>query len=112
LKELGYQGRVIVPEHDKPQAYFDYNTQVEWENLGTEKCTKMVFWVPRELTTMPAFTTNVEFGRYAKSGKIVYGRPENSPQNKYLDWLYLKFNPGPIYTSLTELLAKAIAKAG
>jgi hypothetical protein len=108
LNGLNYDGQVIVPEPQAPQENFDYNTQVEWENLGTESCNKLVFWIPRKIDTMPAFTTNVEFGRYVKSGKILYGRPPKSEKNTYLDWLYTKFNQSPIYDDLQELLKAAI----
>lgn len=115
LGELNYQGQVIVPERglcDKrlTQAEFEnlYLNQVEWENTGTESCSTLVFWIPRELETMPAFTTNVEFGRYVKSGKVMYGRPPEAPKNRYLDWLYSKFNTHPIYETLPELLKASI----
>lgn len=108
LTDLGYKGQVIVPEPQAPQENFDYTTQVEWENLGTEKCKTLVFWIPRKIDTMPAFTTNVEFGRYVVSGKALYGRPPKSEKNTYLDWLYAKFNNNPIYDNLNDLLTAAI----
>jgi len=120
LESLGYDGQVIIPEHEfskkrlcgqkLSQEEFDrrYLTQVEWENEGTEKCSRVVFWIPRKLDTMPAFTTNVEFGRYVKSDKIVYGRPPESQKNLYLDWLYKKFNDLPIHENLTDLLKASI----
>jgi 8-oxo-dGTP pyrophosphatase MutT (NUDIX family) len=33
---------------------------------------------------MPAFTTNVEFGWWFQSGKIVFGAPPEAPKNRYL----------------------------
>jgi hypothetical protein len=108
LDELNYKGQVMVPERRVKQDHIDYIDQVEWENLGTEDCTRLVFWIPRDLVTMPAFTTNVEFGRYVESGKVMYGRPANSPKNRYLDWLYKKFNNKPIYEDLKELLRASI----
>jgi hypothetical protein len=54
---------------------------------------------------MPAITTNVEFGRYVGSGKCMYGRPDDSEKNRYLDWLYKKLNPNEqIHNSLEYLL--------
>jgi hypothetical protein len=63
---------------------------VEWEYAGLEGCSVVAFWVPRDVQSLPGFTTNVEFGRYVGSGRCVYGRPENAPHTKYLDWLYRK----------------------
>jgi 8-oxo-dGTP pyrophosphatase MutT (NUDIX family) len=40
---------------------------------------------------MPAFTTNVEFGSFVKSGKVVFGAPDSAPGNKYLKHLATKF---------------------
>lgn len=37
---------------------------------------------------MPGSTTNVEFGYWVKSGKVLYGRPKDAVKVKYLDWLY------------------------
>jgi hypothetical protein len=60
-------------------ARFSYLDQVEWEYAGLESCTAVAFWVPRQLPTLPGFTTNVEFGRYVDSGRCVYGRPDGAP---------------------------------
>lgn len=70
----------------------NYDSQIEWEQKYLELADLLVFWVPRELKHMPAFTTNIEFGMYIKSNKnILYGRPDNSPKNKYLDYSYNLF---------------------
>ncbi len=53
-----------------------------------EEANLIMFWVPRNMETMPGLTTNVEFGLYLKTGKIIYGRPDNSERNNYLDELY------------------------
>ncbi len=108
LEKIGYKGQVFVPERLVKSEKIDYIDQVEWENFGTENCSKIVFWIPRKLETMPAFTTNVEFGRYVGSGKCMYGRPDDSEKNRYLDWLYKKLNPkGFVYNSLESLLLES-----
>jgi len=84
LKEIEFEGGVFVPE---PFAK-DYETQVQWEWNALTFCTLVLFWVPRDLHRMPAFTTNVEFGMFVESDKIVYGRPEGAPKTRYLDWHY------------------------
>ena len=111
LESLNYKGQVIVPERAIKAEHIDYDAQVEWENYGTENCTSLLFWVPRDLETMPAFTTNVEFGRYVESGKAFYGRPDNSPKNRYLDWLYSKFNTNRVINNnLKDLIENAIGQ--
>jgi hypothetical protein len=102
---MGYGGQVIVPEHIGGCDNFDYDGQVEWEHYGLENCSRIVFWIPRDLKDMPAFTTNVEFGRYCKDPRMMYGRPDDAPKNRYLDWLYKKYQPNKkIYNNLGELL--------
>jgi hypothetical protein len=82
--------QLFIPENRNGKCEGDYNHQVEWEHKFLNLADIIAVWVPRELKTMPAFTTNVEFGYFIKSGKIIYGRPENAPKTKYLDWLYEK----------------------
>src|SRR5581483_11776507 len=66
LRESNFSGTVLVPERRDWTVKFDYIEQVEWEWKGLEDCSIIVFWVPRDLQTMPAFTTNVEFGSYVR----------------------------------------------
>ncbi|GAA3297219.1 hypothetical protein GCM10020218_082140 [Dactylosporangium vinaceum] len=78
-------GRLVVfsPE-PATGAVRDYTGQIEWEEAGLHLADQIVFWVPRELTTMPAFTTNVEWGTWHRSGKAVFGAPPDAPKNRYL----------------------------
>lgn len=109
LDRLGYKGQVLVPEHKvKGMEKVDYTDQVEWEHYGLENATKIVFWIPRDLKTMPALTTNVEFGRYVTSGRALYGRPDNAEKCRYLDWLYKKYNHRPIFNTLQSLMVYAL----
>lgn len=109
LEMLNYKGQVLVPERSiKNGVKFDYTDQVEWEHYGLENATKIVFWIPRDLKTMPALTTNVEFGRYVSSGRSLYGRPDDAEKCRYLDWLYQKYNRHPVFNSLRQLLVHAL----
>ncbi len=113
LEELNYDGQVFVPEwNDKAilanQKEFNYLTQVEWEKSGLEGSSAIVFWVPRNLETMPAFTTNIEFGLYLGSGKAVYGRPDECPKNDYLDWVYRDRQKREPHNDLKMLLQEAV----
>ena len=90
LKELKFDGIVYVPERENDDHSFDYVNQVWWEREALYNADVIVFWIPRSLPKMPAFTTNVEFGYWISknSNKVVYGRPNDSEKNRYLDWLY------------------------
>lgn len=105
LAKLNFSGTVLVPEGT---SNFNFKNQVEWEWEGLENCSAIVFWVPRELGTMPAFTTNVEFGSYVRSGRAYYGRPDNSEKNDYLDWLYKKTTGRDHFNNLDELLTYVV----
>ena len=110
LKTLEFNGIVYVPERNFDDRTFNYDDQVEWEKESLHNSDIIVFWVPRSLPDMPAFTTNIEFGYWlAKdSDKVIYGRPDNSEKNRYLDWLYeTETNRLPI-NNLTNILESAI----
>src|SRR4051794_5605378 len=90
LKRPRFRGTGLLPQRRNFAPRFDYSAQVEWEFEGLERCTVIAFWIPRDLDTLPGFTTTVEFGRYVGSGRCVYGRPDGAPHTRYLDWLYTK----------------------
>ncbi|HAB66240.1 MAG TPA: hypothetical protein DCE23_02615 [Firmicutes bacterium] len=111
LEKIGFDGIVYVPEYStwKPKA--DYVDQAMWERVALTNATIIIFWIPRSLPDMPAFTTNVEFGYWLHSGKVLYGRPNEAVKIKYLDWLYkLDYNKEP-YDNLDNLLKEASIKA-
>jgi hypothetical protein len=104
LEDLKFNGNVLIPERRDWTTKFDYTDQVEWELEGLDYCKAIVFWVPRDLVTMPAFTTNVEFGGYVRTGRAWYGRPDKAPKCDYLDWLYRKMTNRTPHNNLRELL--------
>lgn len=108
LEKLGFDGVVYNPEYSSWVPKSNYMDQAEWEREALTAATVIMFWVPRDLKDMPAFTTNVEFGYWLHTGKVIYGRPDDSVKNKYLDWLYkLDYNKEP-FNDLDELLKETI----
>lgn len=107
LKHFGYNGTVFVPEFEGDWRPTDYTDQIEWEHKHLEMADLLVAWVPRNLDNMPSFTTNIEFGMYARSGKLIYGRPNDAPKNRYLDACYLKFTGDAPKEDMTKLAAQA-----
>ncbi|MEU7866457.1 nucleoside 2-deoxyribosyltransferase domain-containing protein [Dactylosporangium sp. NPDC049140] len=78
-------GRLVVFSPEPATGVVpDYDGQIGWEEAGLHHADRIVFWVPREPVTMPAFTTNVEWGTWHRSGKAVFGAPPAAPKNRYL----------------------------
>lgn len=120
LEDKGFDGVVFAPEGRDGKFKMDYDDQIEWEHKHLNVADCIVFWVPRDLSLdkddqlkMPAFTTNVEWGTWASSGKVVFGCPEDlsKRKNKYLKYYadYYNVDGG---STLTETLDAAIDMLG
>lgn len=107
LELLSQAPCVFIPE--PLEGYTpDYMTQVRWEWAALELATTIMFWVPRDLQRLPGFTTNVEFGLWAASGKCILGAPLNAPKIKYLFAVAERFNI-PTATTLQATIDLALA---
>ena len=91
LDDMGYDGVIFVPEDRDGKFKLDYNDQIGWEEKYLNVADCIVFWVPRDIShdskgypKMPAFTTNVEWGFWQDSGKVVLGAPEDAEKMGYL----------------------------
>lgn len=109
LEKLGFAGTVIVPETDDWSAHDQYDNQIDWEWEGLNTATVVVFWIPRHLQDMPAFTTNVEYGLTVASSKAVLGAPEGTPKMGYLKRLAQRYMIRQ-FTTLEETLRHAVWK--
>lgn len=87
LAKRGYDGVVFVPETQDKVWKHEYDDQIRWETEGLHLADRIVCWVPRDLKTMPAFTTNHEHGAWYRSGKTVLGAPPSAPKMRYLQAL-------------------------
>jgi hypothetical protein len=70
-----------------------------------------LFWIPRDLRTLPGFTTNVEFGLDVTTGRAVLGCPPDCPnpeRNRYLIWLARRHGV-PVTETLKGTVAAALA---
>ncbi len=111
LEKIGFDGVVYVPEYSTMKPKGDYVDQAEWERDALKEASVILFWIPREFPDMPALTTNVEFGYWLHTGKVLYGRPNEARKIKYLDWLYKTDTNNEPYSSLEELLDGSIKLA-
>lgn len=111
LAERGYDGAVFVPEDADGSPRFDYLDQVEWEEAGLHLADAIVFWIPRDLDVLPGFTTNVEWGVWHDSGKVVLGAPPGAPRLAYLQRYAQKLHV-PQADTLAGALDAALQLAG
>lgn len=112
LTQLGFSGTVFVPEmRNGWNRDFEYSDQIEWEEAALHKADIIIFWIPRELNTMPAFTTNIEWGYWVATepGKLILGYPELTCKMDYIKYYAEKLSV-PIYNNLTSVVAQAIIK--
>lgn len=106
------EGRLVVFTPELREGVLaDYTGQVEWEHRWLRAADVILFWVPRDLDTMPAFTTNIEWGAWYDSGKVVFGAPVGAPKNEYL--LHLAASSGvPVADTLGGAAGAALAMVG
>lgn len=87
LETAGYDGVVFIPLPRDGKFSKDYDAQVNWEQSAMDRSDVVLFWIPRDLVTLPAFTTNVEFGQRCRNRNVVLGYPPKSPKNQFLGCL-------------------------
>lgn len=113
LKDLNFDGTVFIPEFEdfNKNDSISSEDRILWEEKCLNLCDCIVFWVPRDLKDLPAFTTNIEFGMWHDSGKIVFGAPKDSPKNSYLRYYCDRYNISNNY-ELLDTLKSAIKYLG
>lgn len=120
FEKQGFNGTLIVPEFtsrtesDKGKLWIP-----KWEFAGLTQCDCILFWIPRTKELI-GLTTNHEMGYWLarNRSKLVYGRPDDSYRNAYLDVMwevdYEKGKHGayrPIYNTLEQTIAASIQLA-
>ncbi len=111
LREAGYDGVIFSPEPRGGIWASGYDDQVEWEDKGLNMADCILFWVPRDLETMPAFTTNTEWGNWQDSGKVVFGAPYDASKVRY-QMHYAKKLKVPTVVTLEEAVLSALKIIG
>lgn len=101
---------VLTPESRGGVRAEHYDDQVGWETEARAAADAILFWIPRDLETLPGFTTNVEFGLDVQSGKAVLGAPADCPnpeRNRYLVYV-AKRHGVPVRDTLADTAAAAL----
>nr|WP_235619369.1 nucleoside 2-deoxyribosyltransferase domain-containing protein [Embleya scabrispora] len=102
---------VLNPESRGGMRAVRYEDQVDWETDARAAAGAILFWVPRDLKTLPGMTTNVEFGLDVSSGRVVLGCPPDCPnpeRNRYLIYVAGRFGV-PVLTTLDAAAAAALS---
>ena len=111
LKKQGYDGIVFIPEFETGPFRGNYDEQVAWEELAMNRSDVILFWLPRQINTMPAFTTNDEWGWWKNSGKVVLGVPDNAEKTAYQKW-WANHLQVPTANTLRQTISEAIKLLG
>lgn len=93
LRQFNFKGKVYSPVPLNMDDWNEdtYNHQIDWELFHLRKASIIAFWVPRDLETLPGFTTNVEFGMFVNDPRpVLLGYPKGTPKMKYIDYLARK----------------------
>ena len=110
LRLYHFDGTIFVPEADDWAAHDSYDEQIRWEWEALDQASVILFWIPRDIVSMPAFTTNVEFGLKIGQGRCLFGHPKDAPKCSYLDALAKRHNTA-IYDNLPEIVQAAKFRA-
>ncbi|MFE4857337.1 nucleoside 2-deoxyribosyltransferase domain-containing protein [Streptomyces sp. NPDC056670] len=102
---------VLSPESRDGIRAGRYEDQVDWETEARGSADAILFWIPRDMRTMPGMTTNVEFGLDVSTGRAVLGCPTDCPnpeRNRYLAYVAVRHGV-PVCTTLADAVAEALA---
>ncbi|WP_246468026.1 nucleoside 2-deoxyribosyltransferase domain-containing protein [Allocatelliglobosispora scoriae] len=102
---------VFVPEaRDRHNPTPGYVSQL-WEERWMAVVDVMLFWVPRDMTTLPGLNTNLEFGRNEATGRIVLGVPPHAVSVHYLRRA-AETHGAPVRESLHDTVLAALSLVG
>lgn len=104
---------VLSPEDTGFRYDKHFDAQVDWETDARAQADVILFWIPRDVRTMPGYTTNVEFGLDVATvpERVVLGCPPDCPspaQNRYLISV-AKRRGVPVLSTLAETVTAALA---
>lgn len=102
---------MLSPESRRGVRAERYLDQVRWEMRARSLATVIMFWVPRDMATMPGMTTNVELGfDLGRNRLVVLGAPPDCPdpeRNRYLIAL-AEMEGAPVRETLADTAAEAV----
>jgi hypothetical protein len=103
---------VLTPESRGGVRAEHYDDQVGWESEARAAATVVLFWIPRDMVSMPGMTTNVEFGLDVGTGRVVLGCPPDCPnpeRNRYLIY-QARRHGAPVCETLDETVRVVLGR--
>ncbi|WP_256106768.1 nucleoside 2-deoxyribosyltransferase domain-containing protein [Streptomyces sp. ODS05-4] len=104
---------VLSPESRDGVRAERYEHQVDWEIEARAVADAILFWILRDVKSLPGFTANVEFGLDVASGKAVLGAPADCPnpeRNRYTVYVADRYS-GPVCQTLADTVTEALASS-
>lgn len=93
FEDFNFDGTVCIPEFKEKRSFeiSDWDTQVNWEWTLLDNADCIMFWIPRNMETLPGLTTNLEFGTYLEKcpEKVILGYPDTAC---HMTWLLKRYN--------------------
>jgi hypothetical protein len=78
-------GGVLAVLYPEPlTGTLPFAAHVEWEEIALSAADVIAFFVPRRMLDLPGLITNVKWGRFQESGRVVLGAPDDAERNGYL----------------------------
>lgn len=104
---------ILAPEPRDGRWASDYQDQYRWEHRAMEAADTILFWVPRG-PGMEARTTNIEWGYYCRSGRVVLGAPPEAPWVRYNRYLIHQAGmyDAPVAETMEATVREALTLAG
>ncbi|WP_439423229.1 nucleoside 2-deoxyribosyltransferase domain-containing protein [Saccharothrix sp. HUAS TT10] len=104
---------VVSPESRDGLRASSYEEHVDWEIDSRASVAAIMFWIPRDMRTLPGLTTNTEFGMDVDTGRAVLGVPPDCPnpeRNRYLAHVARRHGV-PVRYTLEDTVAAALGLA-
>ncbi|MFH8344362.1 nucleoside 2-deoxyribosyltransferase domain-containing protein [Streptomyces sp. NPDC018045] len=75
---------VFVPEPSPGGDYPDYADQIAWEEEAMRLSDVVAFYIPRRMPRLPGLVSNIKWGAWHDSGRVVLGTPPEADRMEYL----------------------------
>lgn len=107
FRKFGFSGTLFAPEMRIGGFPDNWTYVVEWEDWHLNRADCILFWIPRDFKKWFGYTTNIEWGRWESSGKVVLGTPPGTRKVRYIRY-YAKKRGVPTSDTLEDTVRSAM----